>query len=295
MVLLLGLIAALSLGVGDFLARLSSERVGAYQTLLYVQPLGLAGLSIYWIVAGLSLKPADGASQGAWVWAGVVVILNLLSALAFYRALRVGTVSIISPIVASYAAITVLLSVLAGERLSLNAGLGAGAILVGVALTATAIAPTATQLPDDGQQKKPIRWPRGIGLALTASLGYGVATWLLGTLVTPQLGAIAPVWLIRFMTPCLLVAGAISFHQPIRLPSRSAWWCIGGVGLFDTVGYIAGLRGLATGQIALVGVLISLFSPVTILLAMLFLGERLLLNQWLGVGIIFVGLVMVDS
>jgi drug/metabolite transporter (DMT)-like permease len=129
-------------------------------------------------------------------------------------------------------------------------------------------------------------------LALTAALGYGVATWLLGTLVTPQLGSIVPIWLIRLITPCLLVAGAFSFRQTLRLPSVSAWWLIGGVGLLDTVGSVAALRGLATGQIALVGVLISLFSPVTILLALLFLRERLLWSQWLGVGIILVGLVL---
>jgi uncharacterized membrane protein len=127
--LLWGLIAALSLGSADFLARFSTERVGAYRTLFYMQPLGLAGLSVYLVVAGLSLKPAAGASSEAWAWALAVVVLNLLSALAFYRALQAGTVSIVSPIVASYAAITVLLSVLTGERLSIYGGLGIGAIL----------------------------------------------------------------------------------------------------------------------------------------------------------------------
>lgn len=76
--LLLGLLAALCLGIADFLARFSASQVGAYRTLLYMQPLGLVGLSFYWIVAGLPLPPRGVASWEAWAWAGVVVILNLL-------------------------------------------------------------------------------------------------------------------------------------------------------------------------------------------------------------------------
>lgn len=293
--LLLGLVAALSLGTADFLARFAAAQVGAYRTLLYMQPPGLIGLSLYWIVAGLSLPPGGAASWAAWAWAVVVVVLNLLSTLALYRALQVGTVSIVSPIVASYAAITVLLSVLAGEQLSLSSGLGVGTLLIGVTLAAIPVASAVSQLPSDGQPRKLDRWSRGVGLALVAAVGYGIATWMLGAWVTPELGSIAPVWLIRLVTPCLLVAGAGPFRQTLKVPHRKVWWCIGGVGLLDTVGALAAVRGLATGQVALVSVLISLFSAVTVLLAGLFLRERLQGSQWLGVGLIFVGIVLVRS
>jgi uncharacterized membrane protein len=217
--LLLGLVAALSLGTADFLARFATKREGAYRTLVYMQPLGLIGLSLYRIVAGLSLPHGGAVSWATWIWAVVVVVLNLLSTLALYRALQVGIVSIVSPIVASYAAITVLLAVLAGERLSLSSGLGVATLLLGVTLAAIPMTAPVPQMPADGQPYKLGRWAPGVGLALVAALGYGIATWVLGAWVTPQLGSFAPVWLIRLVTPCLLIAGARG-DRPLSHNSR---------------------------------------------------------------------------
>jgi len=290
----LGLVAAISLGLADFMARFATRAVGTYRTLLYMQPLGLIGLSIYWIASGLILKPGGSASWQAWALAVLVVLLNLLSTLAFYRSLHVGTVSIVSPIVASYAAIVVLLSMLSGERLSLSHGLGISTVLIGVVLTATTLPHGSGLNPHDRNQGMPGRWTQGVWLAIAAALGYGVTTWLLGVRVIPLLGPIAPVWLIRLITPCILVASAGPLRQNLHLPRGRAWWFVGSIALFDTVGYVAATNGLATEQIAIVGVLISLFSAVTILLAWIFLRERLQWSQWLGVGIIFGGIVLIN-
>jgi drug/metabolite transporter (DMT)-like permease len=43
----LGLLAAVSFGIADFLARFSTKLVGTYRTLLYMQLIGLVGLSLY--------------------------------------------------------------------------------------------------------------------------------------------------------------------------------------------------------------------------------------------------------
>jgi drug/metabolite transporter (DMT)-like permease len=189
----------------------------------------------------------------------------------------------------------VLLSVLTGSPLSLTHALGVGVALlgvVGVSITfPQALDPSPVAL--DGQRR--VRWSRGVGLAVSAALGYGIAFWLLGARVSPQLGPLFPIWLIRLVTPCLLVAGAKPFRQSLRLPQGSVWWFVGGVGLFDTIGYVCSAAGLATGPLAIVGVLISLFSAVTVLLAWVFLRERLQWSQWLGVGLIFVGMVLVNS
>lgn len=285
MSILLALVAAVSFGTADFLALFLTKRIGAYRTLLYTQLPGLVGLSAYWIASGVSFS----ASWQTWIWALVLVTINLLSALAFYRSLQVGVASIISPIVASYAAVAVLLSVLTGEMLSLSHGLGISAALGGVALTALSLSGTPER-----QQKRNV-WPASVGFALAAALGYGVAFWILGTRVTPQLGPIAPVWLIRFITPCILAACAGPFRLSLRLPSGMVWWLIGGVSLFDTIGYVGTSAALVTGtHVAIVAVLVSLYSAVTVLLAWLCLRERLHWSQWLGVGVIFVGIILVN-
>jgi uncharacterized membrane protein len=116
----LGLTAAISLGIADFLVRFSTKMVGTYRTLFYMQLLGLIGLSIYGGASGLLPGRGTSTSWQTWIWAGAVVLLNVLSSLAFYRSLQIGIVSIVSPIAAGYAAIIVLLSLLTGSSLSLK-------------------------------------------------------------------------------------------------------------------------------------------------------------------------------
>lgn len=291
----LGLVAAISLGIADFLARFSTKLVGTYRTLLYMQLLGLIGLSLYGGVSQLLLKQAGMASWETWTWTGVVILLNVLSSLAFYRSLQVGTVSIVSPIAAGYAAVIVLLSVLTGSSFSLQHTLGIGAALLGVVGASITFPRASDHSPVALDEQRRGRWSRGVGLAMSAAVGYGGAFWLLGAQVSPQLGPLLPIWLIRLVTPCLLATGARIFRQSLRLPHGRAWWFIGGVGLFDTVGYVSSAAGLAIGPLAIVGVLISLFSAVTVLLAWVFLRERLQWSQWLGVSLIFVGIVLVNS
>jgi drug/metabolite transporter (DMT)-like permease len=228
------------------------------------------------MASGLLLKQGGSASWPAWTWAVGYVMLNLLATLAYYRSLQVGMVSIVSPIVASYAAVAVLLSVLTGERLSLSHGLGIGVTLVWVALTSTTFPQTAELIAHDWDQRRLDGRSRGVGVAIAAAVGYGVAFWLLGAQITPQLGPIAPVWLIRLLSPCMLIACAAPLRQDLRMPRGRVWWFLAGAGLLDTLGYLAATNALATDhQIAIVGVLISLYSAVTILLAWIFLREHL--------------------
>jgi drug/metabolite transporter (DMT)-like permease len=51
--------------------------------------------------------------------------------------------------------------------------------------------------------------------------------------------------------------------------------------------------GYTTDQVSVVSVLASLFSAVTVLLAWIFLHEKLQWSQWLGIVIIFLGVSLV--
>jgi drug/metabolite transporter (DMT)-like permease len=83
-------------------------------------------------------------------------------------------------------------------------------------------------------------------------------------------------------------------RQSLRLPAWPVWRLIIGVGVLDTSAYVANTIGFATHQVAVVSVLASLFSTVTVMLAWLFLRERLRWNQWLGIISIFIGIALVS-
>ena len=64
--------------------------------------------------------------------------------------------------------------------------------------------------------------------------------------------------------------------------------------MMDTAAFVANNAGLKTGQVSVVSVLASLYGAMTVLLSWIFLRERLERCQWLGIVLIFAGIVFVS-
>ncbi len=291
--LILGLTAALCWGVADFLARFAARRVGAYRTSFFMQLVGFTVLSIFLFSIGARGSLGADAVGGwqPWAWAALAGLLNTGCSLAFYRSFEIGVLTVVAPIASSYPALTLLLSVLSGERLTQRGCAGIAAVLVGVILASTSFQPsgdaTADALPG-----APRRLSRGVGWAVAASAGFGVLFWLLGFRVMPVLGGYASVWVIRLVTFSTLGLVAAPARQSLRPPRGDVWWLLVGIGILDTAAFVASNLGLKTGHVAVVTVIASLFSAVTVFLAWVFLRERLQRSQWLGIFLIFVGIVL---
>ena len=103
---LLALASSLSWGLSDFLGGLQSRHHHLLAVMLLSQGLALAIL----IVAVLAGAPTAHDST-ATAWAAGVGLLGLLGLVAFYRALAIGTMSIVAPISATGVAIPVLADV----------------------------------------------------------------------------------------------------------------------------------------------------------------------------------------
>jgi drug/metabolite transporter (DMT)-like permease len=98
---------------------------------------------------------------------------------------------------------------------------------------------------------------------------------------------IMPVWIIRSTTICTLALFAMPTHQSLHWPPAKAWWLIVPIGILDTMAFLSAAIGFTTDQVSAVSVLASLFSAVTVLLAWIFLREKLQWSQWLGIAIFF--------
>jgi drug/metabolite transporter (DMT)-like permease len=80
----------------------------------------------------------------------------------------------------------------------------------------------------------------------------------------------------------------------IRRPAPSFWrWAVA-VAVLDTAANVAYNLGITISLTAVVSVISSLFSAVTVLLAWFFLRERLARWQWAGVAAILVGIALVS-
>jgi drug/metabolite transporter (DMT)-like permease len=299
--IILGLTGAISWGAADFAARFASRQVGAYRTLFFMQFFGFLALSIY-------LKSTGGFSHGIapgwqpWAMAVAAGLLNMLASLALYHSFEHGTMSIVGPVSSSYPALTVALSLLSGERIHAVRGAGLAITLLGVILAATSFAQAKTAaaenpVPANGAahaETSRAHLSSGVGWAICAALGFGVLFWFLGFHVVPAVGSAVSVWVMRLTALVSLSLAAAPTRQSLRLPRGSVWWLLLAVGILDTAAFVVNNAGLSTGQVSVVSVLASLYGAFTVLLAWIFLRERLERSQWLGIVLIFIGIVLVS-
>ncbi|MGI8826556.1 MAG: DMT family transporter [Chloroflexota bacterium] len=287
--IVLGLLTAVCWGTADFLARYATRLVGTYRTLLFMQLPGLVALSAYMLASGELARLGDSGYRSAWAWAVVTALTGTACSLSLYRSFEVGVLSLVSPIAASYAAVTVILAVLSGEHIGLLHTIGIVTTIGGVVLAAAHLTAHGVDIPPHSG-----RFPPGVMWAIGAALGYGFTFWIFGSRVAPVLGGVAPVWVTRLVTPLTLVLLALPARQNLRASLWPAWKLLLGIGIIDTLAFVSVAFGFTTGQIAIVSVLASLFSTVTVILAWIFLREQLYRSQWTGIACIFVGIALVS-
>jgi uncharacterized membrane protein len=291
--IVLGLTGAVCWGGADFAARFASRRVGAYRTLFFMQFFGFIALSVY-------LKFRGGFFEGIapgwhpWALAALAGVINMIASLSLYYSFQIGVMSIVAPVSSAYPALTVALAIASGERITALRGVGLAVTLVGVILAATTFTPPAASPVNETATKETAHLSKGVGWALLAALGFGVLFWFLGFYVVPAVGPTVSVWVIRLTSFSVLALAAIPAGQSLNLPRGGVWWLLAAVGFLDTAAFVANNAGLHTGQVSVVSVLASLYGAVTVLLAWIFLREKLERTQWLGIVLIFVGIVLVS-
>jgi drug/metabolite transporter (DMT)-like permease len=273
-----------------------------------MQFFGFIALSVYLNFRGGFF---EGIAPGwhPWALAALAGVINMIASLSLYYSFQIGVMSIVGPVSSAYPALTVALAVASGERITALRGAGLAVTLVGVILAATTFTPPVAgpvnESPanesgvketgaTEAAAKETAHLSRGVGWALLAALGFGVLFWFLGFYVVPAVGPTISVWVIRLTSFSVLALAAIPTRQSLKLPSGSVWWLLAAVGFLDTAAFVANNAGLHTGQVSVVSVLASLYGAVTVILAWIFLREKLERSQWLGIILIFAGIVLVS-
>ena len=288
-----GLGAALSLGVADFAAQRLTVRYG------WVRALLVAQLSSLPLIAGsaMMLEPLPSwttASVGGLLATGLLYAVGIG---ALYGALARGPLTIVSPIASSFAAVTVALSLCVGQSLPQPRILGGLAlILIGVVLAArgdrSAPAHSAPAGASQGGSS-------GALWAVVSSVTMGAA--FLGIELTSHhagrdTASLWPLVAMRAITSALLLVLWFARRgrdtRSLSRPRTSRLLWLGGftVGALDSLGMVLYTLGLAVDHVAVVVVLTSLFSVVTVALARIWLREQLTTTQWVAVALIVCGI-----
>jgi drug/metabolite transporter (DMT)-like permease len=272
----LAVASSVSWGISDFLGGLQSRRISALTVLLVSQPVGLVLALAVALIAGGSPLSAGDAAIGAG--AGASAALGLA---AFYRAMALGSVSVVATIGALGVLVPVVAGLARGEEPAAIQAAGAVAGVVGVVLVAR---------EPDPEWRAAGR--TAVGLAALAALGFG--TFFLGLDVAsgPE-----PAWTIvaaRVGGVAALLVGA-AYARPSMRIERAMLPVLLAIGFLDVLAN--SLFAVATnhGLLALVAVAASLYSAVTVLLARFVLGERLAPPQRAGVVVALAGVALIAA
>ena len=284
MPIILGLLTALGWGTTDLLVRLAGRRVGVRRAMLLSQCIGLGSLSVWIAVRPTSLSALGTSNPAGWIATFGAAVLNLGATASFFHGLTIGRLAIVSPVTASYGAVTAVIAAAAGEAFSALSAIGVALTVVGVALTSST--------RGGGEQHES---PSGLRWALLSALCFGAGSWLMGGIAVPAFGNLVPIWL--YYLTGVITLGLIS--RSVRgaqvRPGMGAWVLVGAMGLLGSASFVAFSTGLASGRVAIVTVLSSLSSAVTVLLARFVLSERLRRLQWAGVAVIVLGLMLINA
>jgi drug/metabolite transporter (DMT)-like permease len=279
-----GLGAALSWGVADYFAAVASRQIGALRVVLGFHLIAVALLAILGLATG---------ELGAVTWSQIPFFVAIgavgwLSYLAFYAALAIGPISVVSPIVSGYAVVTVLLAVvISGERLDSAAIVAVIVTFAGVFLSATDL----RQLRGVAHERQAAR---GVLLAIITMALIG--GFVFGVSERHQaLGWLAPILLARGFATLFVLGHAL--RRGTRWPSWSPRLAatVALIGVVDTAGYVCFNVGAEHAATAIVAAASSPYALVPIAAGVLLLHERPSLTQRAGVLLVICGLVLLAA
>jgi drug/metabolite transporter (DMT)-like permease len=271
----LALGASLCWGTADFGGGLLTRRFPVVAVAVASQAAGFVALLVVLAVSG---EGVDGEGYALGLLAGVGGGLGLA---AFYRALAVGTVSIVAPVAATGAVVPLVLALVAGDDPSALALAGAVIALAGAVMAS---------LEERASEEAGRRG--AVVLATGAALLLGLFVFFLGR-ASQHGGALTALFGARSASLALLAVWALGSRTPLRFGAR--WRAVVAVGLADLVANALFAAASREGLLAIVSVLGSLYPVPTVVLAHVVLRERISRPQRLGVGIALAGVALVAS
>jgi drug/metabolite transporter (DMT)-like permease len=279
----IGVVAAFCWGTADYLSRSQSEKLGYYKTVVYSHLVTLAVL--------VALVPViDPNLEFSLYPMLVLVVAGALSFVAFlllYRAFHRGVVSIVAPVVYTYPAVTTILSIVVlGTFLSSSELLAIAGIIVGVILLSTRFSELGAFPGGRGK----LNLTAGIGSAMGSSFLFGVVYIGIGY-AAPLVSLVIPALVLRIVGASTGILLSPVVRQDVR-PSRLAFSnTILIMGILEAAGFLSFTYGISSnvGSLPILTAISGMGGAVAATYGLVFLKERLELNQIGGVLLALVG------
>ncbi len=270
-----GLISAAVWGAADFTGGLASRKTGAYHAVFYGEAVGLPVILVVALLASEALPALP-----IWLLAMTAGALGTSGLLLLYHSMTKGLMSIATPVSALLAA---LLPVVIGSIVETPPG---ALIILGFLFALAAIwliSQSHVGVKDLFSHLADLRLP------LLAGIGFGLYFVLMHS-ATRQ----ATFWpMVASRTGGILILALyMALSRQSWIPVRSTYGLIALNGLLDIGGNIFFVLAGQLGRLDIAAVLSSLYPGSTLLLAWIFLRERLSRTQWIGIFSALVAIVL---
>lgn len=260
---LLALFGSLLYGGADFCGGMASRRAPALVVTFFS---GFAAIAI--LIVGLPF--AGGVTRNLdLVWGVLGGIFGGFGAMLLYRALAIGPVSVVSPVVGvTGLALPVLVGLALGERPGATAVTGLVLVPVAILLLARDEPPAGAVVAGARPTGRALR---ALAPSLTAGTVLGFFLVFLGRI---EGGAgLWPLIVARAAGLATLLAALLLRREPI-VPPRGTRRIALATGLLDSLANVAYVFAVQRASLALVAALVSLAPATTVLLARGLLAER---------------------
>lgn len=273
MTIFFGLLTAFSYGYADFVGAIAAKKVRALTVTTVAFSFGLILAIVFSLFAGASYNESV-------ILYGILAGICSAAAITFlYAALALGPISIVSPFTAVLSAIVpVIVDIAAGQALGELALLAIVLILIAVVLVAF--------VPGQDVRLPTLRatiYSIGAGLGFAGTFVFVDAAPSdsgLGVLVVMRVIGIA---ILFSLLALLLMSGKSKVLIEKEVFALSTLWLVLLAGFGDVTGNLFFLIATREGALAIAAVLTSLYPVGTILLAKIFLKERIALSQNIGI------------
>jgi drug/metabolite transporter (DMT)-like permease len=282
----LALATSLLWGLADFGGGLLARRIPALTVVVVSQALAAVVLGVVVLATGAWTE------MGGRLWFAVAAgLLGPVALLCFYRALALGPMGVVSPLVATAVAVPVGVALVMGERPGAVQYAGIAVAFAGVVLAG------GPQVRGAPVQR------RTMAYTLVAAFGFGAVLALIAEASTSFTGLLFALLVQRV---CNVMAGGAALWAAARrgspvLPEggrgvvTASLPSLAFVGLADVVANGTYALAARIGPVTVAAVLASLYPVVTALAARGVLRERLRLAQAAGAGLAMAGTLLLAS
>jgi drug/metabolite transporter (DMT)-like permease len=279
---LLALAASFTWGTSNYLAGVETRTRSVWHVTALSQIAAAAAAAIGLLAA--TQPPPGGWDLFLLIVTGIATAAGLVM---FYKALAIGTMSVVSPIIAAQVLIPVTAGILLGERPGLHAYIGMVVTVGGVVLI--------SRTPRKEKQNRTEAHHRAARKAVILAVLTAVA-WGFMLLVYGTTGKESPMWAVfdTRVTSAVVLAGYVLLTgRGLSLKGQNVP-VLAAIGILLAVANFLFIIATGMGYLSVTSILGSLSPVVVTAYAQVLLHERLAPRQWAGFVAVFAGIVLLS-